>query len=117
MDDLSKIACIISHWFLYLGPELCGADPVDVMCSPGSEGPGEDPSVEYVYCRGVITELIKYGPTDLHAVSKGPNPPKMLILVIPGRMGHVSWQKQWLNMQISILKYRICYIQNAKIFT
>ncbi|ROL44997.1 hypothetical protein DPX16_19937 [Anabarilius grahami] len=53
------------------------------MCGPGSKGPGEDASVEYVYCRGAITELLKYGPTDLHALSNGPNPPKMLILVIP----------------------------------
>ncbi len=68
---------------------MCGADPVDVMCSPGSGGPAEDASVEYVYCRGAITELLKYGPTDLHAASKSPNPPKTLILVIPGRMGQV----------------------------
>ncbi len=68
---------------------MCGADPVDVMCSPGSGGPEEDASVEYVYCRGAITELLKYGPTDLHAASKSPNPPKTLILVIPGRMGQV----------------------------
>lgn len=96
-----KQAYILTQWFLYLGPELCGADLVDVMCSPGSKGPGEDASVEYVYCRGAITELLKYGPTDLHALSKGPNPPKMLILVIPGRMGQVStWQKQMLLYNI-----------------
>lgn len=76
-------------WFAYLRPELREADLVNVMCSPGSEGHGEDASVasvEYVYCRGAVTEVLKYGSTDLHAANKGPNPPKVLILIIPGKM-------------------------------
>ncbi|KAG1972550.1 lipid droplet-associated hydrolase isoform X2 [Pimephales promelas] len=97
------------------GPELCGAGPVDVMRSPGSEEPGEDPSVEYVYCRGVITELLKYGPTDLHAVSKGPKPPKMLILVIPGNPGVVGFYKTYMRTlyQTFLQRYPVWAVSHA----
>uniref|UniRef100_A0A671QY45 Lipid droplet-associated hydrolase n=2 Tax=Sinocyclocheilus anshuiensis TaxID=1608454 RepID=A0A671QY45_9TELE len=88
---------------------------VDVMCSPGSGGPGEDASVEYVYCRGAITELLKYGPTDLHADSKGPNPPKMLILVIPGNPGVVGFYKTyvWTLYQTFIRRYPVWAVSHA----
>lgn len=81
-------------WSAYLEPDLREADPVDVMCSPGSEGHGEDASVEHFYCRGAVTEVLKYGSTDLHSAIKGPNPPKALILIIPGKKDEVFvWQK------------------------
>ncbi|XP_043119560.1 lipid droplet-associated hydrolase isoform X3 [Puntigrus tetrazona] len=85
------------------------------MCSSGSGGPEEDASVEYVYCRGAITELLKYGPTDLHAASKRPNPPKMLILVIPGNPGVVGFYKtyMWTLYQTFIQRYPVWAVSHA----
>ncbi|XP_052010035.1 lipid droplet-associated hydrolase-like isoform X3 [Xyrauchen texanus] len=98
-----------------VGPELRGADTVDVMCNPGSEGHREDGTVEYVYCRGVVTELLKYGPTDLHASSKGPNPPKLLILVIPGNPGVVGFYKtyMWTLYQTFLRRYPVWAVSHA----
>ncbi|XP_051502907.1 lipid droplet-associated hydrolase-like isoform X1 [Myxocyprinus asiaticus] len=98
-----------------VGPELRAADSVDVMCSPGSEGHREEGTVEYVYCRGVVTELLKYGPTDLHAASKGPNPPKLLILVIPGNPGVVGFYKtyMWTLYQTFLRRYPVWAVSHA----
>lgn len=61
-------------------------DQAEVMGSPSSESSKEDATVEHIYCRGVVTELLKYGPRDLHAAAaKTPNHPKVLILMVPGK--------------------------------
>ncbi|XP_073783494.1 lipid droplet-associated hydrolase isoform X1 [Danio rerio] len=98
-----------------VGQELCGADSVDVMNSSGSEGPGVDASVEFVYCRGVVTELLKYGPKDLHTASKGPNSPKTLILVIPGNPGVVGFYKtyMWTLYQKFLQRYPVWAVSHA----
>nr|XP_055028314.1 lipid droplet-associated hydrolase isoform X1 [Misgurnus anguillicaudatus] len=90
-------------------------DSVNVMCSPGSEGHGEDPSVENIYCRGAVTEVLKYGPTDLHAARKGPNPPKMLILIIPGNPGVVGFYKtyMWTLYQTFLRRYPVWAVSHA----
>lgn len=44
----------------------------------------EDAAVEYVYCRGAVTELLKYGYRDLYTATKNSNAPKVLFLIIPG---------------------------------
>ncbi|KAA0711243.1 Lipid droplet-associated hydrolase [Triplophysa tibetana] len=95
--------------------ELREADPVDVMCSPGSEGHEEDASVEYFYCRGAVTEVLKYGSTDLHSAIKGPNPPKALILIIPGNPGVVGFYKtyMWTLYQTFLRRYPVWAVSHA----
>lgn len=65
-----------------LGPLPGCADPANAMGSLKSECQKEDAAVEHVYCRGAVTELLKYGDRDLHTATE--NAPQVLILIIPG---------------------------------
>ncbi|XP_076834036.1 lipid droplet-associated hydrolase isoform X2 [Brachyhypopomus gauderio] len=65
----------------------------NVMGSHGCQGQTEDGTLEHVYCRGALTELLKYGPRDLHTAVKRPDPVRALILVIPGNPGVVGFYK------------------------
>lgn len=67
-----------------LGPSPGCADPANAMGSLRSEYQKEDAAVEHVYCRGAVTELLKYGHRDLHTTTKNSNSPQVLILIIPG---------------------------------
>ncbi|TRY59668.1 hypothetical protein DNTS_027406 [Danionella cerebrum] len=66
------------------------------MESPESTGPKRDSFVEFIYCKGAVTEVLKYGPKDLHTASKGPNPSNTLILIIPGNPGVVGFYETYM---------------------
>ncbi|XP_030645284.1 lipid droplet-associated hydrolase isoform X2 [Chanos chanos] len=70
------------------------------METPGGEGLSEPVSVEYTYCMGAITEVLKYGATDSHGTRKTSNQPKALILVIPDMCVAESRDVFGLNGQI-----------------
>ncbi|XP_072546569.1 lipid droplet-associated hydrolase [Salminus brasiliensis] len=91
------------------------ADPAKGMGSSKSESCREDAAVEYVYCKGAITELLKYGPRDLHAAAKTPNPPRVLILVIPGNPGVVGFYKtfMWTLYQAFNQRYPVWSVSHA----
>ncbi|GAA6093992.1 lipid droplet-associated hydrolase isoform X1 [Tachysurus ichikawai] len=61
-----------------------------------SECQKDDAAVEHVYCRGAVTELLKYGHKNLHTATKNSNSPQVLILVIPGNPGVVGFYKTFM---------------------
>ncbi|KAL7861898.1 hypothetical protein SRHO_G00133390 [Serrasalmus rhombeus] len=91
------------------------ADSAEAMCSPKSESFREDASMEHIYCRGALTELLKYGPKDLHAAAKTFNPPRVLILIIPGNPGVVGFYKtfMWTLYQAFNRQYPVWSIGHA----
>ncbi|XP_066540366.1 lipid droplet-associated hydrolase isoform X2 [Hoplias malabaricus] len=91
------------------------AEPAEAMDSPWSESCKEDATVEHVYCRGAVTELLKYGNRDLHAAAKTPNTPKVLILVIPGNPGVVGFYKtfMWTLYQAFNRRYPVWSVSHA----
>ncbi|KAI4872238.1 hypothetical protein NFI96_034394 [Prochilodus magdalenae] len=91
------------------------ADPAEGMGSPNTERCGDDAAVEYMYCRGAVTELLKYGPRDLHAAAKTSNPPRVLILIIPGNPGIVGFYKtfMWTLYQAFNRRYPVWSVSHA----
>ncbi|XP_047013559.1 lipid droplet-associated hydrolase isoform X2 [Ictalurus punctatus] len=79
----------------FVGPPPGRAGPANAMGSLMSEFQKEDAALEYVYCRGAVTELLKYGQTDLHT-TKNSNSPQVLILIIPGNPGVVGFYKTFM---------------------
>uniref|UniRef100_A0A8B9KF53 Lipid droplet associated hydrolase n=1 Tax=Astyanax mexicanus TaxID=7994 RepID=A0A8B9KF53_ASTMX len=75
----------------------------------------EEAAVEFIYCKGVATELLKYGPRDLHAAAETPDPPRVLILVIPGNPGVVGFYKtfMWTLYQAFNRRYPVWSVGHA----
>ncbi|KAM9466538.1 lipid droplet-associated hydrolase [Clarias gariepinus] len=95
-------------------PSGCGG-PSNVMGSLKSGCQKEDAAVEYVYCRGAVTELLKYGPRDLHTATKNSNSPQVLFLIIPGNPGVVGFYKSfmWTLYQAFKQRYPVWAVSHA----
>lgn len=52
----------------------------------------DKPGVEHIYCCGAVTELLKFGPQNLHHVNA-----RVLFLVIPGNPGVVGFYKTFMQ--------------------
>ncbi|KAK1793511.1 hypothetical protein P4O66_011885 [Electrophorus voltai] len=85
------------------------------MGSHRNQGRTEDATLERVYCRGTLTEVLKYGPTDLYAAVKSPNPARALILIIPGNPGVVGFYKtfMWTLYQTFNRRYPVWAVSQA----
>ncbi|XP_049319409.1 lipid droplet-associated hydrolase [Astyanax mexicanus] len=92
-----------------------GSDPGGGMGGSGFDGGREEAAVEFIYCKGVATELLKYGPRDLHAAAETPDPPRVLILVIPGNPGVVGFYKtfMWTLYQAFNRRYPVWSVGHA----
>lgn len=60
----------------------------------------DEPQTDFIYCCGAITEVLKFGPSQLHSGHK------LLFLIIPGNPGVVGFYRTFMQTLHSMCGYR-----------
>lgn len=60
----------------------------------------DEPQTDFIYCCGAITEILKFGPSQLHSGHK------VLFLIIPGNPGVVGFYRTFMHTLHHMCEYR-----------
>ncbi|XP_043918558.1 lipid droplet-associated hydrolase [Protopterus annectens] len=66
-------------------------------CSMGNPVLEDQPICEFISCGGAATEILKFGPKQIHGLDKSDNISRVLFLVIPGNPGIVNFYRTFMH--------------------